>query len=75
MPIMDYSKLLGKITEVCGTRKAFAVAMEMGFDTLSNKLNGKSAFTSDEIYKAVKVLKIKVSEIPAYFFAEAVSKT
>ena len=74
MPAMDYNKLLGKITEVCGTRKAFAAAMEMGFDTLSNKLNGKSAFTSDEIYKAVKLLKIKNSDIPAYFFAEVVRK-
>jgi hypothetical protein len=72
---MDYSKLLGRITETCGTRGAFAAAMGIGADTLGLKLKGKSAFTADEIYKAVSVLNLNVSDIPAYFFAERVSKT
>lgn len=75
MPSMDYSKLLGRITEICGTRGAFAIAMGMGIDTLGCKLKGKSAFTADEIYKAVALLNLNVSDIPTYFFAEEVSKT
>lgn len=75
MPIMNYSKLLGRITETCGTRTAFASAMGMGMDTLGAKLKGKSAFTADEIYKAVNVLNLNVSDIPAYFFVEAVRET
>ena len=75
MPSMDYSKLLGRITEKCGTRGAFATAMGMGADTLGLKLKGKSVFTADEIYKAVAVLNLNVSDIPAYFFVEEVSKS
>lgn len=75
MPLMNYSKLLGRITETCGTRGAFAVAMGMGADTLGLKLKGKSVFTADEIYKAVSVLHLDVSDIPAYFFAEEVSNS
>lgn len=75
MPSMDYSRLLGRITETCGTRGAFAAAMGMGVDTLGFKLKGKSAFTADEIYKAIALLKLNVSDIPAYFFVEEVRKT
>ena len=74
MPSMDYSKLLGRITEMCGTKGAFAAAVGMGMDTLGAKLKGKSAFTADEIYKAVSVLGLNISDIPAYFFTEGVRK-
>ena len=75
MPLMDYSKLIGRITEICGTRGAFAIAMGMGADTLGLKLKGKSVFTADEIYSAVSILNLAVSDIPAYFFVEQISNS
>ncbi len=50
-PIFDYSKLSGKIIEVCGTRENFAKQMGIGVGTLSGKLKGKYPFTQDEIRK------------------------
>ena len=64
----DYSKLKGKIREVFNTQSAFAEAMGMSTTSLSAKLNNKIVFSQNEIENAVKLLKIKKEEIPAYFF-------
>ncbi len=64
----DYSKLKGKIREIFNTQNAFAEAMGMSTTSLSAKLNNKIVFSQKEIENAVKLLKIKKEEIPAYFF-------
>lgn len=65
---MSYSKLRGRIKEKFGTQEAFAKAMNMNYTTLSNKLNGKTEWTREEIERACTLLEIPVLEIPAYFF-------
>lgn len=66
----DYSKLNGKIIEVCGTRNRFASLMGMAEATMSLKLNNKAAFKQTEIEKALEILHIKVADLGSYFFAK-----
>lgn len=64
----DYSKLDGRITEIFGTRYAFAKQMEFSERTLSLKMNGKIEWKQTEMHKACELLNIPVEEIPVYFF-------
>lgn len=64
----DYSKLNGRIVEVFGTQFNFSIAMGLSERSISLKLNNKVAWKNTEIAKAAKLLKIKHSEIPKYFF-------
>lgn len=70
----DYSKLDGKITEICKTRGNFAAAMGISEHTISAKMNGKikSGWTQSEIDKACQVLSIAHADIPSYFFVKKV---
>ena len=68
----DYSKLKGRIVEICGTRKEFAKRMGMTERTLSLKLNNKIAFTQKDIINALDILSIDLSEIDDYFFKRMV---
>lgn len=68
----DYSKLKGRIVEICGTRKEFAKRMGMTDRTLSLKLNNKIAFTQKNIINALDILSIDLSEIDDYFFKRIV---
>lgn len=68
----DYSKLKGKIREVCSTQENFAKALSRTDTTINNKLNNKTYFTQDEISKAVEVLGIASNEIYDYFFNQKV---
>ena len=70
----DYSRLDGRITEVCKTRAAFAAAMGTSEHTISNKMNGKikGGWTQPEIDKACQVLGIAHADIPSYFFVRQV---
>ena len=65
---MDYRKLRGKITEVYGTRAAFAKALGIDPTTLSYKLNNKSEWTTNEIVKACELLNVPLVEAHLYFF-------
>ena len=65
----NYSKLLGRIVERCGTQAVFAEKMELSERSVSLKLNGKRAWKQLEIDKACEVLEIKKSEIDQFFFA------
>lgn len=67
----NYSKLIGRIIEKFGTRRAFAKACGRTENTISKKLSGKMAITTDDIIKwsAPELLDIDSSEIPEYFFA------
>jgi transcriptional regulator with XRE-family HTH domain len=66
----NYSKLLGKIKECGLTQEKLAEAIDKDKSTLNAKLNGKSAFTTNEIDDMCRVLDIDNSEIVPYFFAE-----
>ena len=66
----DYSKLIGRIIEKYGTRRAFAEAVGFSENTISKKLSGKMSITTDDIVKwsAEEYLDIPATEIPEYFF-------
>ena len=68
MMAYDYSKLLGRIVEKYGTRKAFAEAMGMAERTLSRKLGNKAHFPQDEISRACELLSIEAQDMTEYFF-------
>lgn len=68
----DYSKLNGKIREVCGSQGTFAQRMGISEHTISMKLNSKRSWKQPEIERACDVLGIQQHEIPAYFFSAKV---
>lgn len=64
----DYSKLKGRIVEICGTRAEFANRMRKSERTISLKLGGKIPWRQNEIMDAVKILGLDISDIQEYFF-------
>lgn len=66
--VFNYSKLNGKIVEVCGTQSKFAELMGLSEKTISLKLNNKIMFKQDEILKAIKILRVPVGDVQEYFF-------
>lgn len=64
----DYSKLRGKIKEMCGTQDAFSEKLGIGRVSLSQRLNNQLEFSQDEMLKACDILKIPMEDIPRYFF-------
>lgn len=68
----DYSKLKGRIKEICGTQDALASRIGLGRVTLSQRLNNISTFSQSEIAKMTKELDIPNEEIPLYFFTTIV---
>ena len=71
----DYSKLLGRIVEKCGTQARFADQMGLSEHTVSVRLNGKAPFRQTEIQKAIDILGIDDKDIHAYFFTQNVQKS
>lgn len=65
----DYSKLCGKITEVCGTQARFAAKMGVSEHSISLKLNNKVDFKQTEIVRAAGILGISAADYGVYFFA------
>lgn len=72
----DYSDLIGRIIAKFKTRKAFAKAVGFSENTISQKLSGKMAITTDDIVKwsSPEFLDIANSDIPEYFFKEKVQE-
>ncbi|MFV0519946.1 MAG: DUF739 family protein [Lachnospirales bacterium] len=64
----NYSKLQGRIVEICGNQGNFADLMGLSKRSLSLKLNNKVVFKQDEISTACEVLKLTTEEISLYFF-------
>ena len=66
----DYSKLSGRITEKFGSQRAFADACGFSENTISKKLSGKMAITTNDIinWSSEDLLDIESTEIPVYFF-------
>lgn len=70
----DYSKLRGKIKEVCGTQENFAREIGIGTVSLSQRLNNLLDFDQREIHRACEVLGISDEEMHSYFFNLKVQK-
>lgn len=70
MKKFDYSKLIGRIIEKFGSRKAFAEACGFSENTISKKLSGKMGITTNDILNwcSPELLDIASSDIPEYFF-------
>lgn len=68
MKVYDYSKLNGRIAEICGSQAEFARRMKMSEHTVSHKLNNRVGFRQDEIEDALEVLRIERVDVPEYFF-------
>lgn len=71
----DYSKLLGRITEIYGNQGNFAIAMRLSERTMSLKLNNIRPWKDNEIKKAMKLLKLPENKVHLYFFKEEVQGT
>lgn len=67
---MNSNKLKGRIVEVYGTQGAFAEALGVQQQTVSQKLKNKRELTRAEIERWCELLKIEREEIPSYFFTE-----
>ena len=74
--MFDYSKLIGRIIEKFGTRRAFAEAYGISENAMSQKLSGKMAITTDDIKAWCKpeFLDIHSDRIGAYFFTPKVQE-
>lgn len=68
--MFDYRKLIGRIIEKFGTRKAFAEATGISENSMSQKLSNKMAITTDDIMLWCKpeLLDIPGDKIGVYFF-------
>lgn len=64
----NYSKLRGKTAEMGKADRDVATAAKMNPSTYSLKLNGKGAFTQDQICAICAFLGIELIDVPAYFF-------
>jgi len=64
----QYRKLIGRIVEVYGTRKAFAEALGLSENSLSLKLNGKTGFSQDDIIEWSRLLNISQDEYGSFYF-------
>lgn len=70
----DYSKLKGRIIEKFGSIQAFAKAFGASMTSISQKLNNKVRWSSDDMIKVAELLDFKPEEISSYFFVLKVSK-
>lgn len=64
----NYSKLIGRIIEKCGTQAAFAKQMGLSERSISLKLNNKIKFKQNEIQRAIEILNLRSCDIGIYFF-------
>lgn len=71
----DYSKLLGRIKEICRTQAVFARAMGMSLGAINARLHNHTSFDDREICKACAILQLEPEDIPAYFFRLTVQVT
>lgn len=63
-----YAKLRGRIIEKFGSQGAFAEALGIHQNTVCRKLNGKVAFTRDDMLIWAHLLGIDQANISDYFF-------
>lgn len=70
----NYSKLRGRIVEIFETQQNFAKEMGWSEHTLSSKLSNKVGWKQTDIAKTITLLKLKLEDIPTYFFNFKVQK-
>ena len=70
--MFDYSKLRGLMAEKRVTQKVLASEIDISENSFTNKINGISAFSSNEIMKICNFLGISNTEVGAYFFTPKV---
>lgn len=66
--VFDHSKLCGRITELFGNQAALAEHIGWSPSALSNRINNKIHFDTDEIILLCEVLNIPDEDIVLYFF-------
>ena len=71
----DYSKLLGKIKEIFGTRENLVKEISISSTSLNLRLNNQLKFDQRDILELCEALGISEEEIPVYFFTTKVRKT
>lgn len=71
---MDYSKLLGKVVEMFGTREKFAKHMGWSVTKASYLLSGTRQMCQKDILSVANVLGISINEIGTYFFTKKLDK-
>lgn len=64
----DYSKLNGKITEICKTQYVFAERMGWSERTATFKINNIRSWKQSDIEKAIAILHIEREKIVEFFF-------
>ena len=69
----NYNALRGKIREKYQTEREFAKALGLSQTSLSAKLNGKVAFTNNEIYLACQLLDVPLENSHIFFLATDLS--
>lgn len=70
--MFDYSKLLGLMTEKHLTQKKLCEQINISENSFTNKIKGRSNFSSDEIVKICNVLSISTKAVGKYFFTPKV---
>lgn len=70
--IYDYSKLKGKIVEMCGTQYEFANRIGLSDRSVSFKMLSQRSWKQEDIERAIAVLDIPRDDITKYFFVPAV---
>lgn len=66
----DYTELRSKIRRNGYTQEEFAKALGITNTTLSEKLNNKSEFKQNEMFKTKELLKISNRDMLRLFFTE-----
>ena len=64
----NYSKLLGRLTELGIDREKFAVIIGIKRTSLYKRLNSELQFKQEEINKAMDALNIPYVDVWEYFF-------
>ena len=71
----DMRKLKGKIVQQFGTQGNFAKHLGKTEQTVTAKLNGRSAFSQSDIIEWSNALGIEAGDIGGYFFIPKLSKS
>lgn len=66
--IYDYSKLSGRILEICGTQFAFAEKIGLSDRSVTYRMRNQREWKQGDIEKALVVLGLNHLDIPTYFF-------
>ena len=66
----NYSKLRGRIKEICGTEGEFAKSINRTPNYISRVFGNKTEFSQTDIASASDVLGIEINDIGQYFFMQ-----